>query len=90
MIVAVHTDNLFSDILIGLHIDTVTRDIDRKLITVKFGSEVEVCKNTDDVFIRDFDSENAVYTCDAYSELSGLDGISCIHIESSFRDFTAS
>ena len=81
MIVAVHTDDFLSYVLIGFHVDTVAGDIDRKFIAVKFGCEVKTCKDADDVLIGNRDSEDAVNPCNAYRELSGLNGVACINVE---------
>ena len=83
MIVAVHTDNFLSNILIGFHVNTVAGDVDRQFITVEFRCEVKTCKDADDVLIGNSDSENAVNARNTYRKLSGLNGVACVNVESS-------
>ena len=89
MIVAVHTDNFFSYILVGFHINTVTWDIDRKFIAVKFRCEVKACKDAYDVLVGNRDTENAVNPRNAYRELSGLNRVACINVERCLGDLAA-
>ena len=79
VIVTIHTDYFLGYILIGFHIDTVSRDSDSKRITIEFGREVKSGQYTNDIFIRNFDSKYSVDLLYAYRKLSGLYRIACIN-----------
>ena len=89
VIVTVHTDNFLSDILVRFHINTVSRNIDRKRIAVKLRREIKACKDAYDIFVRNGYSQYSVNLLYADSKFSGLDRIARIDIESSLGDLAA-
>ena len=81
MIIAVHTDDFFGHILIGLHIDTVARDRDRQLIAVQFRYKLQIGKDTYDILIRYRDTENTIDLLYADGHLTRLNRVSCIDVK---------
>ena len=88
VVIAIHTDNFFCDIRIIFHILSVCRNLDSKLIAVYYWLEVKVCKDSNNIFIRNCDTKNSVNLLDRCLHLFFLKTVTCVNVYVCLGDLT--
>ena len=89
MVVTVHTDHFLSHIGVGLHILTVSRDLQSQLVAVYYRSKLQAGQDANHILGGNGNTQNTIYLVDAYFHLTRLYGIAGIYITVSLTYLTA-